>query len=79
MTSKPEKSNVKKEGRISYSDSKKVAKQAMDVLNEIKAKSRELKTIIVAIDKRTCIELPANLSQAERDERVATYIRVHNI
>lgn len=35
------------------------------------------KVVLVAITPRTTIELPAHLSQAEREERIELYKRLH--
>jgi len=63
----------RREGRSSISTANQ---QAVSKLNDIKAQSGE--KILIAIDRKTSIELPAILTQAERDERVAIYIRLHN-
>lgn len=36
------------------------------------------KVVLVAITPRTTIELPAHLSQAEREERIELYKRLHS-
>jgi hypothetical protein len=49
--------------------------QVESLLKEIKEKAGEV--VRIAITDRTTIELPAHLSQAERDARVANYISLH--
>jgi len=77
MTSKQDSNNIRKDGKISYSEKVISAKQTVSILNELKHKNGAMVRVI--IDKRTSIELPASLSQSEIDERVAVYIRTHNI
>jgi hypothetical protein len=77
MTSKPNTNNIKKEGKISYTDKIASSKQTVLILNEMKHKNGEM--IRVIIDKRTSIELPSSLSQAEINERVTVYLRTHNL
>ena len=45
------------------------------ILKEVKRKTGDV--IHVAISDKVTIELPAHLSQEERDARVANYIRLH--
>jgi len=65
----------KKEGEITRQERTSVNYQAELALKEIKEKSGDM--ILIAISNRTTIELPAHLSQAERDARVANYIKLH--
>lgn len=69
------KDNLRKEGKISYSEKAVAANQTVNILNGIKQTRVDM--VRIAIDKRTSIELPASLTQDERDERVAIYIRMH--
>lgn len=41
-------------------------------------KKRVGEVVLVAISPRTTIELPANLSQAERDVRIELYKKLHS-
>jgi len=66
----------KKEGEITRQERTSVNYQAEQALKGIKEKSGDM--ILIAISNRTTIELPAHLSQAERDARVANYIRLHS-
>ena len=50
-------------------------KQAINVLKEIKERKGDV--VLISINQRTTIEIPANLSQEERDARVANYILKH--
>lgn len=75
MTAKQNSSTSKKEGEITRSDRTSVTQQAELTLKEIKRKAGDV--ILVMINERTTIELPAHLSQAERDARVANYIKLH--
>lgn len=77
MTSKTTKDNLRKEGKISYTEKTAAAKQTVVILNEMK--QNKVETIRISIDKRTSIELPASFTQEERDERVAVYRRTHNL
>lgn len=52
-----------------------VIQQAESLLKDIKEKTGEV--ILVQINDRTAIELPAHLSQEERDARVANYLKNH--
>lgn len=67
--------NSKKDTEISRFGKNVAHTQAENLLSEIKEKSGEM--ILVTITPRTTIELPAYLTQAERDERVANYIKLH--
>lgn len=49
--------------------------QVESLLQGIKQKAGDV--IQIAITKRTTIELPASLTQEERDARVASYIKLH--
>lgn len=52
-----------------------INQQVESLLKDIKQKAGEV--ILIQITARTTIELPAHLSQAERDARVANYIKLH--
>jgi len=65
----------KKEGEITRKERISVNQQAETALREIKEKTGDV--VLIAISGRTTIELPAHLSQAEREARVANYIRLH--
>ena len=65
----------RKEGRITHSEKASATKQVSTVLKELKERNDEV--IQISISGRTTIELPASLTQEERDERVANYIRLH--
>jgi len=67
--------SYKKEGKITNAEKAYAAKQVHNVLKEIKDKKGDV--VIITINDRTSIELSASLSQEERDERVANYIRLH--
>lgn len=77
MNTKSGKDNLRKEGKVSYSEKNQTSKQTENLLNELK--HNKVETVRIAIDRRTSIELPASLTQEERDERVAVYMRTHNI
>ncbi|MFM2293120.1 MAG: hypothetical protein RIS29_2933 [Bacteroidota bacterium] len=77
MSGPTNKDNLRKEGKISYTEKTVAANQTVNILNGIKQNRVEM--VRIAIDKRTSIELPASLTQDERDERVAIYIRTHNL
>lgn len=64
------KSNIMKTGVISPNQ------QAENMLNDYKKKVG--KVVLVAITPRTTIELPAHLSQAEREVRIEVYKKLHN-
>lgn len=75
MNTKPATNNLKKDTKISYTDRNETKKHTSTILSELKQKNGS--TIRIVIDKRTCIELPAHLTQAEIDERIAVYVRSH--
>jgi hypothetical protein len=77
MSGPTNKDNLRKEGKISYTEKTVAANQTVNILNGIKQNRVEM--VRIAIDKRTSIELPASLTQDERNERVAIYIRTHNL
>ncbi len=51
------------------------AQQAASMLKGMKDRTGDV--VLVAITNRTTIELPAHLSQEERDARVANYLALH--
>lgn len=65
----------KKEGKITRIERTSINQQAELMLKNIKEKAGNV--VLVAINNKTTIELPAHLSQAERDARVANYIKLH--
>jgi len=67
--------NHKKEGKITHAEKASAAKQVHTILKEMKDKKGDM--ILVVINNKTSIELSADLSQEERDERVANFIRLH--
>lgn len=75
MATKLNSSVNKKEGEITRQERTSVNQQAEQTLQEIKKKAGDV--VLIAINGRTTIELPAYLTQAERDARVANYIRLH--
>jgi len=75
MVAKQNLSGNGKSGGITRSERSTVTQQVESVLKDIKQKAGEV--ILVQITDRTSIELPAHLSQAERDARVANYIKLH--
>lgn len=75
MVTKQNLSGNRKSGVIIRSERTSVTQQVESVLKDIKQKAGEV--ILVQITDRTSIELPAHLSQAERDARVANYIKLH--
>lgn len=75
MAAKQNSTTNKKEGEITRQDRNSVTQQAELTLQEIKKKAGDV--VLIAINNRTTIELPAYLSQAEIDARVANYIRLH--
>lgn len=77
MIAKQNSFGQKKEGGISHSDKATATQQVTSILKNMKDKAG--KTIRISINKRTTIELPACLTQAEQDARVANYIKLHNI
>jgi len=55
-----------------------IIKETEQVASMLKGmKERTGDVVLVAITNRTTIELPAHLSQEERDARVANYIKLH--
>lgn len=68
-------SGSKKEGEITRPARTSVNQQAALMLKEIKRKAGDV--VRIAISSRTTLELPACMDQAERDARVANYIRLH--
>jgi len=77
MIAKQNSFGQKKEGGISHSDKASASQQITSILKNLKDKTGE--TIRISINKRTTIELPASLTQAEQDARVANYMKLHNI
>lgn len=75
MAIKQNLSTHKKEGEITRQERTSVNHQAELTLKGIKEKSGEV--VLIAINARTTIELPAHLSEIEREARVANYIRLH--
>lgn len=75
MTAKQTTFGNRKFGEITRSVKSFATQQVETVLKNIKQKAGDV--ILVQITDRTSIELPAHLSQAERDARVANYIRLH--
>lgn len=75
MTVKQNSPGNKKEGKITHSERTSISQQAELTLKEIKKKTGDV--VLITINERTAIELPAHLSQAERDARVANYIKLH--
>lgn len=75
MATKQNSSGNKTGGEITRSERASVNQQAKLALKEIKKKMGNV--VLITINDRTTIELPAYLSQAERDARVANYIRLH--
>lgn len=67
----------KKEGEITRQERTSVNFQAESALKSIKESTGDV--ILVPISSRTTIELPAHLTQEERDARVANYVRLHGI
>jgi DNA-directed RNA polymerase subunit H (RpoH/RPB5) len=76
MAMKQNSSNTKKKGEITRIERNSVNQQAELVLKEIKERTGDV--VRITISDRTTIELPAHLSQEERDARVAKYIKLHN-
>ncbi|MCD7936735.1 MAG: hypothetical protein LUG98_07745 [Tannerellaceae bacterium] len=75
METKQNLSGSKKEGKVTRIERTSATHQAELILKGIKEKAGEV--VLVAISNRTTIELPASLSQVERDARVANYIKLH--
>ncbi len=72
-TTKRKASSVRKGGEITRTERVSAAKKAESVLEKVKEKSGDV--ILVAIDSNTMIELPANLSDKEIDERIKKHIK----
>lgn len=66
-----------KDGAITQSEKGKAKQTASSTLKNIKANAGEV--IQVRIDNNTIIELPASLSEEERNERINSYKRRHKI
>ncbi|MDR3119496.1 MAG: hypothetical protein LBU44_08825 [Mediterranea sp.] len=75
MAARQTSSGNKKTGEITLMERRTATQQVESVLKNIKEKTG--KVIRVQITSRTSIELPACLSQEERDARVANYIKLH--
>lgn len=76
MTTKQNFSGNRKSGEITTRSDKSYATQQVEtILKNIKQKAGEV--VLIQITDRTSIELPAHLSQEERDARVANYIKLH--
>jgi ribosomal protein RSM22 (predicted rRNA methylase) len=75
MTVRQTFSGNRKSGEITLMERNSATQQVESLLKNIKEKAG--KVILIQITSRTSIELPAYLSQEERDERVANYIRLH--
>ncbi|NDW18751.1 hypothetical protein D0T53_07470 [Dysgonomonas sp. 216] len=60
---------------MTRSERSTVTQQAELALKEIKKKAGDV--VLIMINDRTTIELPAHLTQAERDARVAKYKKLH--
>ncbi len=68
-------SGSKKDTKVNRTERISANQQAELALKGVKERAGEV--VLIAISKRTIIELPAHLSQAERDTRIANYIRLH--
>ncbi len=66
----------KKEGEITRSERSSANRQAQEVLK--KAKEQAGSVVHITISEKITIELPANLSQKEIDERIEKYHRLHH-
>lgn len=75
MTAKQHSFGNKKQKNIIRSERSNINQQVESLLKDLKQKTGEV--ILVPITDRTSIELPAHLSQAEREARVANYIKLH--
>lgn len=75
MAAKQSSSTNKKDGEITRSERDHATQHAESVLKSVKEKAGNV--ILVTINNRTTIELPANLSQEEINTRVAKYIKLH--
>lgn len=76
MATKQESCNGKKDGNIARHDRNSPTQQAKSVLKS--AKEMAGKVIQVAISDRTTIELPANLTTEEINERVEKFKKLHH-
>ncbi len=65
-----------KKGETMRSDANLSSQLTKNALKEHKKRVGEV--VLVAISSRTTIELPANLSQAERDVRIELYKKLHS-
>ena len=65
-----------KKGETMRSDANLSSQLTKNALKEHKKRVGEV--VLVAISPRTTIELPANLSQAERDVRIELYKKLHS-
>lgn len=75
MAAKQNSSGKRKLGEITRSERTTATQQVESILKNIKEKTGEV--VLVQITDRTSIELPAHLSQEEREARVANYIKRH--
>jgi ribosomal protein RSM22 (predicted rRNA methylase) len=75
MTVRQTVSGNRKTGEITLMERNTATQQVESLLKNIKEKAG--KVILIQITNRTSIELPAYLSQEERDARVANYIKLH--
>lgn len=75
MAAKQNSSGNRKHGEITRSERTTANQQVELLLKNIKEKNGEV--VLVQITDRTSIELPAHLSQEERNARVANYIKLH--
>ena len=76
MIAKQNHSNYRKDGAVTRSDRTTVNQQVESMLKEMKERTGDV--ILVQITPRTTIELPAHLSQEEREARVNNYIKVRH-
>lgn len=67
--------NNRKEGEITRLEVISITQQAELTLKKIKEKTGDV--VLVTINDRTTIELPAHLSPEERATRVENYIKLH--
>ena len=65
-----------KKGETMRSDANLSSQLTKNALKEHKKRVGDV--VLVAISPRTTIELPANLSQAERDVRIELYKKLHS-
>jgi len=75
MAAKQTSPGSRKLGEITRQERTSATQQVESLLKDIKKQAGEV--IRVQITDRTSIELPAHLSQEERDARVANYIKLH--